>query len=92
MNIVQIYHVETQEHWDSCVKEVKANHKITNEWQKYKESSCLCLSVNGYMYFSNLDNCKKKYPNIPIIEYKADEEWVINHLKEYIDEVLIKEG
>ena len=42
MNIVQIYHVETQEYWDLCVKEVKANHKITNEWQKYKESSCLC--------------------------------------------------
>ena len=75
---MKIYHVETQQDYDALMSklEVKgykwlSGHKPTafNFWEQNKESSCIKISGKDIAY-RDIEWCIK-YPNIPIIEYKA---------------------
>ena len=41
-----------------------------NYWKSYKENTRIVISAK-YITFMNIEQSKKKYPNIPIIEYKS---------------------
>ena len=41
-----------------------------NYWEQNKETSCVIIS-SKYITFMNIEQSKKRYPNILIIEYKA---------------------
>ena len=74
-----IYHVETQEDYDALMIEIEekgykwlSGHKPTskNYWEQVKENTCIKISGEG-ITFRDIEQCKKQYPNILIIEYKA---------------------
>ena len=76
---MKIYHVETQQDYDALMSELEvkgykwlSGHKPTkkNYWEQNKESSCINI-LDKDIGFINIEQSKKKYPNIPIIEYKA---------------------
>ena len=76
---MKIYHVETQEAYDELMIELEekgykwlSGYKPTskNYWKSYKENTCIVI-LGKYITFKDIEQCKKQYPNIPIIEYKA---------------------
>ena len=76
---MKVYHVETQEAYDELMSEFEekgykwlSGREPTekNYWEQNKESSCVII-LGKYIVFMNIEQSKKKYPNIPIIEYKA---------------------
>ena len=76
---MEIYHVETQQAYDTLMSELEvkgykwiSGRKPTgfNYWEQNKESSCIII-LSKYITFMNIEQSKKKYPNIHIIEYKA---------------------
>ena len=78
---MKVYHVETKEDYDALMIELEekgckwlSGHKPTskNYWIVYKEKSCINIS-SKYITFMNIEQSKKKHPNIPIIEYKEKE-------------------
>lgn len=76
---MKIYHVETQQAYDALMSELEvkgykwlSGYEPTeyNYWEENKEDSCVNISAK-YITFMNIEQSKNKYPNIPIIEYKA---------------------
>ena len=76
---MKIYHVETKQAYDELMSELevkgyqwlsgyKPNER--NYWEENKEDSCIIIS-SKYITFMNIEQSKKRHPNIPIIEYKA---------------------
>ena len=74
-----IYHVETQEAYDELMSELEAKwykwlsgREPTSKdyWKSYKENTCIVI-LDKYIAFMSIKQCKKQYPYIPIIEYKA---------------------
>ena len=76
---MKIYHVETQEAYDTLMSELEekgrewlSGYKPTafNYWKSYKENTCIKISGKDIAY-RDIERCKKQHPNIPIIKYKA---------------------
>ena len=76
---MKVYHVETKEAYDELMSELEekgckwlSGYKPTskNYWEQEKENTRIVISAK-YITFMNIEQSKKKYPNIPIIEYKA---------------------
>lgn len=76
---MKVYHVETQQGYDSLMSELEekgyewlSGYKPTeyNYWEENKEDSCINI-LGKYIGFMNIERSKNRYPNIPIIEYKA---------------------
>ena len=76
---MKVYHVETQQNYDALMVELEAEgykwlsgYKLTskNYWKLYKENTCIVILAK-YIIFMDIKQSKKKYPNIPIIGYKA---------------------
>ena len=76
---MKIYHVKTQETYDTLMSELEAKgykwlsgHKPTdfNYWKQNKGNTCINI-LSKYITFMNIEQSKKQHPNIPIIEYKA---------------------
>ena len=76
---MKIYHVETQQAYDELMIELEVKgYKLLsgrepsnfNYWEQNKETSCVIIS-SKYITFMNIEQSKKRYPNILIIEYKA---------------------
>ena len=76
---MKIYHVKTQADYDALMIKLEENGRKWiggNEptffkfWKTYKENTCIGISDKG-VTFSNIEHCKKQYPDTPIIEYKA---------------------
>ena len=94
---MKIYHVETQQDYDALMSELKVKgYKWLsgrepiekNYWEQNKESSCVII-LSKYIVFMNIEQSKKKYPNIPIIEYKAKgENMTQEKIKQELEEIL----
>ena len=76
---MKVYHVETQQDYDALMIELEdkgckwlSRREPTekNYWEQNKESSCINI-LDKDIGFINIEQSKKQYPNIPIIEYKA---------------------
>ena len=76
---MKIYHVETQQAYDELMSELEEKGykwlswkkpTAVNLWFMYKETTCIKISGKD-IAFRDIKQCKKQYPNIPIIEYKA---------------------
>ena len=76
---MKIYHVETQQSYDTLMVELeeKGHRWLTgvkptehNYWEEYKKDSCVIIP-SKYITFMNIEQSKKQHPNIPVIEYKA---------------------
>ena len=94
---MEIYHTETQEAYDELMSELEekgykwlSGRKLTgfNYWEQNKESSCVII-LSKYITFMNIEQSKKKYPNIPIIDYKAKgENMTQEEMKQELKEIL----
>ena len=76
---MEIYNVKTREDYDELMVKLEekgykwlSGKKPTskNYWIVYKEKSCINIS-SKYITFMNIEQSKKQYSIIPIIEYKA---------------------
>ena len=83
---MKVYHVETQQVYDALMSELEekgckwlSGYKPTeyNYWEENKEDSCINI-LGKYIGFMNIERSKNQYPNIPIIEYKAKGENMLN--------------
>ena len=92
---MKIYHVKTQESYDTFMSELEvkgykwiSGRKPTgfNYWEQNKESSCIII-LSKYITFMNIEQSKKKYPNIHIIKYKAKGENMAEEMKHKLQEV-----
>ena len=79
---MKLYHTETQVDYDALMIELEekgykwySGYKPTsqNYWSEDKEKSCIKTS-DKYITFGSIEWHKKNYPDIPIIEYKADKQ------------------
>ena len=83
---MKIYHVETQQAYDELMSELEvkgyewhSGYKPTysNYWSEDKEDTCIEISGKK-LTFGTIKWYKKKHSNIPIIEYKAKGENMLN--------------
>ena len=83
---MKIYHTATQEDYNTLMIELEEKgHRwlsrckptSKNYWKQEKENSCIVIS-SKYIAFMNIEQSKKQHPNIPIIEYKAKGENMLN--------------
>ena len=91
-----IYHTETQEDYNSLMVELEkqgykwlSGHEPTskNYWSEDKEDTCIAISGKD-ITFDSIEWRKKKYPNSPIIEYKADKKEGVTD--DFIKELTVK--
>lgn len=94
---MKIYHVETQESYDELMIELEEKgYKWLNGskptffryWEQKEESSCIKISGKD-IAFMDIEQCKKQYPDTPIIECKAKGE---NITQEEIKQKEIKQN
>ena len=92
---MEIYNVKTREDYDELMVKLEekgykwlSGKKPTskNYWIVYKEKSCINIS-SKYITFMNIEQSKKQYPIIPIIEYKAKGENMAEEMKHKLQEV-----
>ena len=90
-----IYHTETEEDYNSLMVELEkqeykwlSGHKPTskNYWSEDKEDTCITISGKD-ITFDSIEWHKEEYPDIPIIEYKADKQGETDN---FIKELTIK--
>ena len=76
---MKIYHVQTQKAYNELMIELEEKgHRwlsgnsptFFNYWERSKEDSCINILAK-YITFMNIEQSKRRHPNIPIIEYKA---------------------
>ena len=92
---MKIYHTETQQNYDALMSNLEekgykwlSGGKPTSEdyWSKNKENTCILISYK-YITYGPIKGHKKEYPDIPIIEYKADKQGETN---DFIKELTVK--
>ena len=81
---MKIYHTATQADYDELMIELEAKgykwisgHKPTSKDYWNEENSCIKISGKN-ITFGSIEQHKKDYPDIPIIEYKAKGENMLN--------------
>ena len=94
------YHTETQEDYDALMVKLEekgcewlSGCKPTSRdyWSEDKENTCITISDKD-ITFDSIEWYKKKYPNTPIIEYKADKKQETNDfIKELTDKIYYNE-
>ena len=76
---MKIYNTPTQEDYDALMSELEvkgykwlSGYEPTeySYWEQEKKNSCIKISGKD-IAFKDIKQCKKQYPNTPIIEYKA---------------------
>lgn len=92
---MKIYHTRTQEDYDNLMVELEKQgfnwlngKKPTyyRYWKEDKENTCIEIAGKE-ITFGSLNYYKEEYPNIPIIEYKADKQGEID---DFIKELTVK--
>ena len=92
---MKIYRTRTQEDYNSLMIELEkqgykwlSGHKPTskNYWSEDKEDTCIVISGKN-ITFDSIEWHKKKYPDISIIEYRADKQGETDN---FIQELTIK--
>lgn len=90
-----IYHVETQEDYNSLMVELEkqgfiwdSGHNPTHfkYWSKNKENTCIAISGKK-ITFGSIEWYKEEYPDISIIEYRADKQGETDN---FIKELTVK--
>ena len=79
---MKIYHTETQEDYDALVVELQEqgcfwgngfNMKTNNKWGRHTNNTCVRVDYRIAL-FDHKDYYAMKYPDVPIIKYKAKED------------------
>ena len=73
---MKIYHTETQEDYDALMEELE-RYGVNNStsrigWHFWKQKTCVQIT-NNKSYFNYQESYAKRYPDIPIVEFKANE-------------------
>ena len=92
---MKVYHVETQEAYDTLMSELEekgykwlSGHKPTskNYWNEDKENTCIAISGKD-ITFDSIEWYKEEYPDISIIEYRANKQGETDN---FIKELTVK--
>ena len=92
---MKIYHTETQEDYDALMVELEEkgykwlsrDKPISRDyWSEDKGNTCITISGKD-ITFDSIEWYKNKYPNTPIIEYKADKQGETDN---FIKELTVK--
>lgn len=73
---IKIYHTETQEDYDSLMRELKKQGIETfigNWWKEYEEDTVVFVHGRINTTFRSIAGAKAQHPTVPIIKYKAGE-------------------
>ena len=90
-----IYHTATQEDYDALMIELEkqgfiwdSGHNPTHfkYWSKNKENTCIAISGKK-ITFGSIEWYKEEYPDISIIEYRADKQGETDN---FIKELTVK--
>ena len=92
---MKIYNTRTQSDYDALMTELEEqgfnwiNRKkptYYNYWEKYKENTCIAI-VGKEMTVGSIEWYKEYYPDISIIEYRADKK---QETDDFIKELTVK--
>ena len=90
-----IYHTATQADYDALMSEleVKGCKWLSGEkptdfiyWEQEEENTCIKIS-GKFITFESIEWHKEEYPDIPIIEYRADKQ---GETDDFIKELTVK--
>ena len=82
---MKIYHTETQADFNALMVEleeqghlwvngIEPTRSLDEGWEIYEGNTCVGVESNTHMQYSGIDYYERKYPDTPIIKYKAKQE------------------
>lgn len=89
---MKIYHVKTQEDYDELMVELEAKGVLWNDgkmptygncWKVREERTAIRLYNDIIITYGSVTASKREFPNIPIQEYKAKQNDVVNSPNHY---------
>ena len=93
---MKIYHTETQEDYDALMVELESDGVTwrfgalptkENNWKARTKNMCVRVS-HQIAEYGSIDTYLKKYPDIPIIKYKAKADEEMKFTKENVEKVI----